>query len=84
MEITRDIMTALLKWKQRQERKPLIIQGTRQIGKTWVMQKFGEEHWLFRGFLNSANVVVPISFAEYIVKSLRHLFKVSANHQIAL
>ena len=43
MEIKRDIMTALLKWKQRLERKPLIIQGARQTGKTWIMRKFGEE-----------------------------------------
>ncbi len=45
MEIKRDIMTALLKWKQRPERKPLIIQGARQIGKTWIMRKFGEEYF---------------------------------------
>ena len=45
MEIKRDIMAALLKWKQRPERKPLIIQGARQIGKTWIMRKFGEEYF---------------------------------------
>ena len=51
MEIQMDIMVALLSWKQRTERKPLIIQGARQIGKTWVMRKFGEayfEHVRFR------------------------------------
>lgn len=45
MEIKRDITDDLLKWKQRTGRKPLIIQGARQIGKTWVMQKFGKEHF---------------------------------------
>ena len=43
MEIKRDITAALLEWEQRPERKPLIIQGARQIGKTWIMRKFGEE-----------------------------------------
>lgn len=43
MEIKRDIMSALLKWKQRSERKPLLIQGACQIGKTWIMRKFGED-----------------------------------------
>lgn len=45
MEIKREIMTALVEWKQRPKRKPLIIQGTRQTGKTRIMRKFGEEHF---------------------------------------
>lgn len=45
-------MSALLKWKQRTGRKPLIIQGARQIGKTWVMRKFGEEHFDYVAYFN--------------------------------
>lgn len=52
MEIKRDIMSALLKWKQRSERKPLIIQGARQIGKTWIMRKFGEEYFDYVAYFN--------------------------------
>lgn len=52
MEIKRDIMAALLKWKQQPERKPLIIQGTRQIGKTWIMKKFGEECFDYVAYFN--------------------------------
>lgn len=52
MEIKRDIMAALLKWKQRPERKPLIIQGARQIGKTWIMRKFGEEYFDYVAYFN--------------------------------
>lgn len=52
MEIKREIMTALLEWKQRPGRKPLIIQGTRQIGKTWIMRKFGEEHFEHTAYFN--------------------------------
>ena len=52
MEIKRDIMTALLKWKQRLERKPLIIQGARQTGKTWIMRKFGEEYFDHVAYFN--------------------------------
>lgn len=52
MEIKRDIMAALLEWKQRQERKPLIIQGARQIGKTWIMRKFGEEYFDYVAYFN--------------------------------
>ncbi|MCF2593383.1 ATP-binding protein [Bacteroides caecigallinarum] len=52
MEIKREVMDALLEWKQRPERKPLIIQGARQIGKTWIMQKFGEEHFEYVAYFN--------------------------------
>lgn len=52
MEIKRDIMSALVRWKQRPDRKPLIIQGTRQIGKTWVMKKFGEENFKYVAYFN--------------------------------
>ena len=32
----------LYRWKQRKNRKPLIIKGARQVGKTWLMREFGE------------------------------------------
>lgn len=34
MEIERDIIAQLLAWKERAQRKPLIVRGARQIGKT--------------------------------------------------
>ena len=52
MEIKRDVMDALLEWKQCPERKPLIIQGAHQIGKTWIMQKFGEKHFEYVAYFN--------------------------------
>lgn len=33
----------LLKWKQSKRRKPLIIEGARQVGKTWLMKEFGRQ-----------------------------------------
>ena len=32
----------LFKWKEKPIRKPLIIEGARQVGKTWLMKEFGE------------------------------------------
>lgn len=32
----------LYKWKENKNRKPLIIEGTRQVGKTWLMKEFGK------------------------------------------
>ena len=36
-------MEKLLKWKQSKRRKPLIIEGARQVGKTWLMKEFGKQ-----------------------------------------
>lgn len=52
MELKRDIMERLLRWKNSEYRKPLIIQGARQIGKTWIMKKFGELHYDNVAYLN--------------------------------
>ena len=43
MIITRDIFEALKKWKTSTDRKPILIKGARQIGKTWVMEEFGRQ-----------------------------------------
>ena len=37
----RDIMNDLIKWKNRTRRKPLIISGVRQCGKTFIIEEFG-------------------------------------------
>lgn len=37
----RDLMEKLVEWKQKKRRKPLIIEGARQVGKTWLMKTFG-------------------------------------------
>ncbi len=37
----RTAMEQLQKWKARKRRKPLIIRGARQVGKTWLMKEFG-------------------------------------------
>lgn len=34
-------MDELIKWKNRPNRKPLILKGARQVGKTWLMREFG-------------------------------------------
>lgn len=38
----RAAMEQLLKWKQKKNKKPLIIRGARQVGKTWLMREFGK------------------------------------------
>ena len=43
MDIRRDIIADFKQWKDSPQRKPILLQGARQIGKTWVMEAFGKE-----------------------------------------
>lgn len=52
MEIKRDIIDKLIRWKDSEGRKPLIIRGARQTGKTWIMKQFGAEHFEYTAFFN--------------------------------
>ena len=38
-------MQDLLNWKSSEDRKPLILKGARQVGKTWVMKEFGKKYY---------------------------------------
>lgn len=43
MKICRDIIERLKKWKDSENRKPILLKGARQTGKTWIMSEFGKE-----------------------------------------
>ena len=45
-------MEKLLKWKQSKRRKPLIIEGARQVGKTWLMKEFGRQAYADTVYIN--------------------------------
>lgn len=42
----------LLKWKESKRRKPLIIEGARQVGKTWLMKEFGKQAYADTIYIN--------------------------------
>lgn len=42
----------LYKWKNSKRRKPLIIEGARQVGKTWLMKKFGKQAYADTVYIN--------------------------------
>jgi predicted AAA+ superfamily ATPase len=43
MRIERDIIKTFKQWKDDPDRKPILLKGARQIGKTWAMETFGKE-----------------------------------------
>lgn len=51
----RDLFIKLEKWKSKKKRKPLIIQGARQVGKTWIMKEFGARYFKDTVYINFDN-----------------------------
>ncbi|MBS5837428.1 MAG: AAA family ATPase, partial [Neisseria sp.] len=51
----RKIIQSLEKWKHKTNRKPLIIQGARQVGKTWAIKHFGEQFFEKVAYINFDN-----------------------------
>jgi hypothetical protein len=43
MRIEREIINQFKAWKEAPDRKPILLKGARQIGKTWAMETFGKE-----------------------------------------
>lgn len=41
----RNAIESLKKWKAKENKKPLIIRGARQVGKTWLMKEFGKKYF---------------------------------------
>jgi len=49
------LMPRLVEWAQKSDRKPLIIMGARQVGKTWLMREFGRNKFKDVFYLNFEN-----------------------------
>lgn len=51
----REKMEKLIEWKNSKNRKPLIIRGARQVGKTWLMKEFGKLYYEKYAYINFDN-----------------------------
>ncbi|MCD8374494.1 MAG: AAA family ATPase [Oscillospiraceae bacterium] len=43
--LKRNAIQDLINWKSSEERKPLVLKGARQVGKTWLMKEFGQNYY---------------------------------------
>jgi len=75
----RKIMQYLEQWKETPRRKPLILQGARQVGKTYSILAFGREHYENVAYFNfETNPKLSETFAEdispdYLIPILSHI-----------
>ena len=63
--MVRDKIQTLISWKDKKHRKPLIINGARQVGKSWLVKNFGENYF--------ANNLIIINFEKQ--RDLHVIFK---------
>ena len=76
----REIIKDLVKWKNSKNRKPLIVHGARQVGKTYIIKQFGKENYDNLIYVNfetnkefSSLIEENIS-AKYIINKLELFF----------
>lgn len=48
----RTCINQLIAWKNKKNRKPLVLDGARQIGKTWLLKEFGRQHFAKTAYFN--------------------------------
>lgn len=48
----RSVVNQLIEWKESDERKPLIVLGARQVGKTYSLLDFGKQHYKYVAYIN--------------------------------
>lgn len=51
----RKLYSQLIEWKNSSTRKPLILEGARQVGKTWLLKEFGKNEYEDMVYVNCAN-----------------------------
>lgn len=49
----------LIKWKDSPRRKPLVIEGARQVGKTWLVKEFAQRNYKQLAYVNFEDMKIP-------------------------
>ena len=77
-------METLFRWKNKKNRKPLIIEGARQVGKTWLMKEFGTQAYEDTVYINfdSNSQMASLFAADLNVERLIMGLELYAGHKI--
>jgi predicted AAA+ superfamily ATPase len=80
----RSLYQALVSWKRLPNRKPLILQGARQVGKTWLMKEFGKNEFEQVVYLNfeSSERLKSIFAVDFNIKRILSTIEIEVNHKI--
>lgn len=67
----RDIIQELKAWRDSPRRKPLMLKGARQVGKTWALKEFGAQSYENVAYVSLENIApgVPSEYAQLFERS---------------
>ena len=77
------LISKLKEWKNSKNRKPLIIEGARQVGKTWLLKEFGNEEFENCVYINcDNNPQIEDIFIDYDIQRIIRNISAFANSKI--
>jgi predicted AAA+ superfamily ATPase len=80
----RTIYNSLIRWKNKANRKPLILFGARQTGKTWILKEFGKNEYQNVAYINcDNNRILSNSFFDFDIERLIRTFSALTNENIS-
>lgn len=74
----------LITWKKSNGRKPMIIRGARQVGKTWLMKQFGEREYTATAYINfeSSKTLQNLFADDFDIKRIITAIQIETGVQI--
>ena len=70
----RNIINQLKEWKNKEHRKPLVLAGARQVGKTYMLTEFGKQEFENVAYINcDDNEMVKDLFPDFVTQKIRIL-----------
>lgn len=80
----RTVLKKLEKWKVSKNRKPLILQGARQVGKTWLIKEFGNAEFDQVVYLNfeSSERIKDVFTTDFNIERIIAVFEIETNVKI--
>jgi len=81
--VYRTVYNELCAWKNKNNRKPLILSGARQVGKTWILKEFGNAEFDNLAYINCDKVTeMQNAFTDFDTDRLIRFFSVVSNTSI--
>lgn len=80
----RELEKSLVEWKHSPNRKPLILQGARQVGKTWLMKEFGKNEYAKVIYANfeASERLKTIFEADFNISRIISILEIETNQKI--
>ena len=73
----------LITWKNKKNRKPLILNGARQVGKTWLLKEFGFREYENIAYINcDENQAIKEAFYDFDTERLIRVFSAISGESI--